>query len=84
MSSLTEQERLGLDEVFLSISSGRGKRRKWFSIRKFLQKLAVQERVGIKQFKPVKILFNVQKRLKTYGFFYKLPEKRKKKRKLRK
>jgi len=84
MSSLTEQERMGLDEVFLSISSGRSKRRKWFSIREYLQKLLAHNRVGTKLVQPVKILFHVQKRLKAASFFYKLPEKRKKKRKLRK
>lgn len=84
MSSLTEQERLGLDEVFLSISSGRNKRRKWFSVKEHLRRLLMQERVKIKLFQPVKILFHIQKRLKAATLFYKLPEKRKKKRKLRK
>ncbi len=33
MSSLSEQERIGLEEVFLSISSSRNWREKWFSWR---------------------------------------------------
>ncbi len=84
MSSLTEQERLGLDDVFLSISSGRHKQKKWSDIKSYLQDMIGQTKVGKKMFQPVKILFHVQKRIKSSDLLQKLSRKRKKKRELRK
>ncbi len=84
MSSLTEQERLGLDDVFLSISSGHHKQRRWSDLKGYLQALFVPTKVGKKISQPVKILFHVQKRIKSSYLLKKLSQKYKKKRELRK
>jgi len=84
MSSLTEQERLGLDEVFLSISSGHRKYKSWSEIKDFFGGYIQQIRSAKRRYYPSKILFHSHKRLKTTNLLLKLYKKQKKKRELRK
>jgi hypothetical protein len=81
MSSLSEQERIGLEDVFLSISSSQNLMQKWsiwsknFSIRFDAKKLAspllftqntrISLRNGIKNHKITKLFNKIQKRRKN-------------------
>jgi hypothetical protein len=82
VSSLTEQERIGLEEVFLSISS---QHRSLGKLHHFKQKLqqawkATALVAGAK--KPSKVLFQAHKRIKLPNFHHLLPKRNKKKKNL--
>lgn len=80
MSSLSEQERIGLEDVFLSISSSQNFMQKWsiwsknFSIRLdakkfaspllFTQNTRIALRNGLKNHKITKLFNKIQKRRK--------------------
>ncbi|MEA3373317.1 MAG: hypothetical protein U9Q62_06460 [Campylobacterota bacterium] len=84
MSSLTEQERVGLDEVFLAISSKRNKEKKLLSLTQRFHKYFMQESMRHTLVKPIKMLNHVHKRIKSSNFLHQLPKNGKKKKNLSK
>lgn len=80
MSSLSEQERIGLEEVFLSISSSQNLMRKWsnwgknlterFNAKKFTSTLVITHnqkiwmKIALKNHKITKLFNKIQKRRK--------------------
>ena len=82
MSSLTEQERIGLEEVFLSISKQGKDSGRVHTLKRQLQ--AIWKRsialAGLK--KPSKLLFQASKRINFPNFHHLIPKKNKKKKNL--
>jgi hypothetical protein len=82
VSSLTEQERIGLEEVFMSISSqekGLGKVRK---IKESMLDLFRKKPFLTKLKKPATLSFQAHKRIKIPNFHHLFPKKNKKKKNL--
>ena len=82
MSSLTEQERIGLEEVFLSISSNRKRQTKLFRFTENIRAFLKLKKAGKGLLKPMSMLHHVKKRLKSGNLLHLLPKKGKKKKNL--
>ena len=83
MSSLTDQERRGLEDVFLSISKTPSKRyTKRSHVKQFLQILFETKKLQKHPVKPSTLLKNAKKRIKTSNITKFLTKKSKKKKNL--
>jgi hypothetical protein len=82
VSSLTEQERIGLEEVFLSISSTPKRTDRLCGLKKRLRDLRRLKPLSIGAKRPANLLNMALKRIKSSNFHYLLPKKNKKKKNL--
>jgi hypothetical protein len=82
VSSLTEQERIGLEEVFLSISSTPKSRQKRFGFKKKLRHFRRMKPLVLGVKKPANLLNMALKRIKFSNFRHLLPKKNEKKKNL--
>lgn len=81
MSSLTENERIALDEVFMSISTGHSRKKSdWFKPVGAFFKPSKESHKGPNRVSG--LLKNMKNRLKIAYFVYLLPKKQKKKKNL--
>jgi len=82
VSSLTEQERIGLEEVFLSISTASKPRGKLRNLTKILRELRQRKpfEIGVKR--RFGLLGVALKRIKLSNFHHLFPKKNKKKKNL--